>query len=87
MELDGGTEVKIYLVTVKFPNDPNHDPRNKVTGECPLTSGDCTDVTGAHHTMLVESDGTAESVREEFAHHKVTRVEEVPFSKFFRGGK
>lgn len=75
--------MKLFLVTVRFPEDPNHDPRNKVTGECPLTSGDCTDVTGAHHTMLIESDGTAESVREEFAtHYRVTRVEEVPTGNY-----
>lgn len=79
MELDEGTELKIYLITVKFPKDPNHDPLNKVTGECPLTSGDCTDVTGAHHTMALESDETADEVRDRLSEQfHVTRVEEVP---------
>lgn len=71
-----------YLVTIKLPKNPAHDPRAKVTGSCAANGGGrCTDVTGEHHTMLIRADAseTLESVeayaRRVFAH--VTRVEET----------
>lgn len=67
-----------YLVTVKRPKNPNHDPHNKVTGKCPVTQGICTDVTGEHHSFLYESENPIEQVREfweQFFH--VTRIEVV----------
>jgi hypothetical protein len=45
--------VKQFLVTVKLPKNKNHDPRNKVTGPCPMDPEKvCTDMTGEHHTIL-----------------------------------
>ena len=67
-----------YLITVKLPRNPNHDPRNKVVGSCPVNPDElCTDVTGEHHTLLVRSDADLDAItawaREEFGH--VTRIE------------
>lgn len=64
-----------YLVTVKLPKNPAHDPRNKVIGDCPVNGSPCTDVTGEHHTILVESELGIVGVREAWAEtFHVTRV-------------
>lgn len=68
-----------YLVTVKLAKNPEHNPRDKKTGPCPVNGKTCTDVTGAHHTFLADLVATgAEDVRliYEGIYH-VTRVEEV----------
>lgn len=36
------------IITLKFPRNYEHDPKNKLTGVCPL-SYTCTDTTGEHH--------------------------------------
>lgn len=63
------------LVTVKLPKNPEHDPRNKKTGLCPV-SPTCTDVTGEHHTVVARSAAEVEELREKFGH--ITRIERVP---------
>lgn len=45
----------LVLVTVKLPRNPAHNPHNKVTGPCPVSHFQCTDVTGEHHTVSVRS--------------------------------
>lgn len=62
-----------YVVTVKYPKQPGHDPKNKRTGECPVSSA-CTDVAGEHHSFLVTTDDL-DRVLSNYEH--VTRVEEV----------
>lgn len=64
----------MYVVTVKLPRDPNHDPRNKKTGKCPV-SEHCTDVTGQHHSFVVVGDADLEWAKETYEH--ITRVERV----------
>jgi len=57
-----------------------HDPKNKVTGECPVSGEPCTDVTGEHHSFICRGDdlSTAESVRDTYKGiYHVTRVEKV----------
>ncbi|AXH66272.1 hypothetical protein SEA_SATIS_111 [Streptomyces phage Satis] len=75
-----------FLVTVKLAKNPGHNPREKKTGPCPVNGKPCTDVTGEHHTFLVDLDGhtlhgremDAEGVREFYAGtYHVTRVETV----------
>lgn len=61
------------LVTVKLPKHPDHDPHNKVIGQCPM-GGMCTDVTGEHHTVLVYSEREVAELA--FGYH-ITRVESV----------
>lgn len=79
LELDISEPEKMYLVTVKGPKHPSHDPRNKRTSKCPAGEGECTDYTGEHHTFLVRSARTIREVRDEcrerYGH--VTRVELV----------
>jgi hypothetical protein len=76
----------MFLVTVKLPKNPEHNPRDKKTGPCPVDGKPCTDVTGEHHTFLVDLDGhtldgkdvDAEDVREIYQGlYHVTRVETV----------
>lgn len=62
-----------YIVTVKLPRNPDHNPRDKKTGRCPV-SPECTDSTGEHHSHLVETDRLFMAL-ERFSH--VTRVERV----------
>lgn len=71
--------MKLYLVTVKVPRNPSHNPDNKQTGECPANpDAVCTDMTGEHHTLLWQGETVLEAVM----HHQaqglhVTRVEGV----------
>jgi hypothetical protein len=64
----------IWLVTVKLDKNPEHNPRKKQAGPCPLTGKDCTDTTGEHHTKLVIAE-TEERVRYMYKHYHVTRIE------------
>lgn len=65
-----------YLITVKLPKNPNHDPRNKKIGPCPVFGGMCTDSTGEHHTGLIESNEGYKSVHGAWAaQYHVTRIE------------
>lgn len=82
MELDISEKIHTYLVTVKLPKNPRHDPRNKRVAACPANKGPgraavCTDHTGEHHTILVRSARSSETVslwaREKYGH--VTRIE------------
>lgn len=74
-------EYRLFLVTVKLPKNPEHDPRNKVTGPCPVFGNPCTDVTGEHHTTWIRSRENVETImdvaRTMYGH--VTRVEEYPW--------
>ncbi len=72
-----------FIVTYKLDKNPDHDPANKVTGRCPLTGLTCTDVTGEHHTRLVESPETAEQLADRLRHegNHITRVEEAQWSR------
>lgn len=76
--------MQLFLVTFKLPKNPAHNPRDKKTGKCPLpNNGECTDVTGEHHTVVyrMHEDSTLQGVKEwlENEGHYVTRVEIVPF--------
>jgi hypothetical protein len=67
----------MYIVTIKLPRNPAHDPRAKRGGEC-LASALCTDVTGEHHSVLVDAvdiaDALAQIERARPRTH-ITRVE------------
>lgn len=69
----------LFLVTVRLPKNPEHNPRDKKTGPCPVDGKPCTDVTGEHHTFLTDLDDIgAEGVREIYQGiYHVTRVETV----------
>lgn len=70
-----------YLVTVKLPRSPIHDPQNKVIGDCPVSGKTCTDITGEHHTLIFAApvgtplDRVTSECKQRFGH--VTRIEEV----------
>jgi len=78
------------VVTAKLPRNPEHDPRNKVTGPCPVNGFRCTDATGEHHTMMVavpmEDDTSAAItqaeafVRSEHPGIHITRSEACPWA-------
>lgn len=71
--------MRLILVTVKLPKNPNHNPQKKVIGSCPANLGAiCTDVTGEHHTIRVEADSFAEAskfVQDVLGFH-ITRMED-----------
>lgn len=63
------------LVTIKLPRNPKHNPHDKQTAECPVNPGKlCTDSTGEHHTVLVESNEELQALKE--LHH-ITRIEDI----------
>jgi hypothetical protein len=70
-----------YLVTVKLPKNPAHDPHNKLSGACPADPNMvCTDKTGEHHSILINANGIEEAKRiakevKKFKH--ITRIETV----------
>lgn len=62
----------MFIVTVRLPKNPKHDPHNKVTGPCPLyqhmsellaglstvyITSLCTDTTGEHHSFVYQGVG------------------------------
>lgn len=63
------------MVTVKLPRNPAHNPRDKVSGLCPVGGAYCTDTTGEHHTVLRE--GTLAEVESMFTGKHITRIEAV----------
>jgi hypothetical protein len=66
-----------FIVTIKLPRNPAHNPAEKQTGPCPV-SPSCTDVTGQHHSYLTEAESErAARTRAEFNHGHVTRIEAV----------
>jgi hypothetical protein len=69
-----------FLVTVKLPKNPKHDPRNKKSDTCPVNlNATCTDATGEHHTVLWEGASFVDAMsywRIERGMH-VTRIEGV----------
>lgn len=74
-----------FIVTVKLANNPTHDPKNKVTGPCPINKSTCTDVTGAHHSFLFRNALSEDIVRTYFEvlGFHVTRIEEVQSTNIF----
>ena len=48
-----------FLVTVRLPRNPLHNPHQKQVGMCPVTGLICTDITGEHHSLLVEAESFA----------------------------
>jgi len=64
-----------YIVTIKVPNDKDHDPKNKQTGNC-IVSSKCTDKTGAHHSYLVEAPSIDE-IKGKLVNKHITRIEKV----------
>jgi hypothetical protein len=63
------------IVTVKLPKNPAHDPKHKRTGICPVSSRLCTDVTGEHHSILVEGSSLIEIAEKAGAKWRITRME------------
>jgi hypothetical protein len=77
----GVPETKVFAVTVRMlSKNPSHDPKNKVTHECPFSAA-CTDASGEHHTFLALGV-SAQVVRDRLSKRttmgwRVTRVEEA----------
>lgn len=71
----------LFLITVKVEKNPDHNPRDKKTGPCPVNGKPCTDVTGEHHTFMdsLDDDLSPEDVREIYQgiYSHITRVEVV----------
>jgi hypothetical protein len=43
-----------------YQRKQHHNPLNKKTGECPVSGTICTDITGAHHSMLFAGESMEE---------------------------
>jgi len=63
----------MWMVTVKLPRNPEHDPKAKQSGPCPVNGAPCTDTTGEHHTVLSMSWTQVEDLMRD---HHITRIEE-----------
>jgi hypothetical protein len=79
LELDLTETIHTYLVTVKLPKNPTHNPRAKKSGPCPVNGEPCSDVTGEHHTVVMRTTHTLSWVAAEYGkEYHVTRVESMP---------
>ena len=70
---------QLWIVTFKYPNNPKHNPRNKVYGDCVLST-ECTDTTGSHHSALFDAIDIIELkalIKKRFSHTHITRIEKV----------
>lgn len=67
----------MFLITVKLPKSPDHDPHNKVTGDCPVSGFLCTDVTGEHHTFVSHLKSVDAVLRMWKDSYHITRIEEA----------
>lgn len=69
-----------FIVTVKLPRNPDHDPQNKKAGTCPAMKGYCTDVTGEHHSFVIEASSVESAkvfVINGMGFKHVTRIESL----------
>lgn len=71
----------LYIVTVdlgkRFEVISKHDRFHKKRGPCPIQSLiECTDITGAHHSAVVEARSEQEA-KDVFCNCNTTRVEVV----------
>lgn len=70
-----------FIVTIRLPKNPDHNPHSKKTGICPASGAICTDVTGEHHSYLLFADDI-DAAREGAINHlkpgaRITRIEAV----------
>jgi hypothetical protein len=68
-----------YIVTLKYKPDKKHDPLRKKTGTCKLSEF-CTDKTGAHHCIVVQSNNITD-VMEFYNGKHITRIEKARFMR------
>ena len=69
---------RLYLVTVKLPKIPGHNPVSKQSGRCQCEINEhCTDKTGQHHTVAVSAPdiNRAEQAVRDRGYTHITRVE------------
>lgn len=68
-----------WIVTIKLPRNPQHDPKNKQRGTC-IVSDICTDITGQHHSFLVLAENETQAIAKAGEHFQhVTRVEKAEY--------
>ena len=66
------------IVTIKIKRNPNHDPRNKKTGKCPIQNCICTDITGSHHSYIETGENKSDIYwKAKLKHGHVTRIEVI----------
>jgi len=68
--------VSLFIVTVRLPKSPGHDPQRKQYGEC-WASDVCTDATGEHHSFLATGTSAAGVLAEQPPGLHVTRIEKA----------
>jgi hypothetical protein len=66
----------LYIVTVRIKRNITHNSIHKKTGRCPLTGKACTDITGEHHSMVVEAKNIGH-LRKKLKDFHITRIEEL----------
>ena len=71
----------LYIVTVKQPKNKDHNPHDKKTGSCGY-SDECTDVTGEHHSFVVDALNV-DVIKERMGALHITRIEKVVSEVWF----
>lgn len=66
----------LYIVTLKLNRYPDYNSRAKITAPCPVSAYECTDASGAHHSVLWYAASPKE-IRKYYAERgtHVTRIE------------
>ena len=66
------------IVTIKLKRNPNHNPKDKKKGECPITNNECTDITGEHHSYIEIGNSLKEiEMKAKNKHSHITRIEVI----------
>ena len=68
-----------WIVTVNLHRKMRHDPKHKQLGVCPIPGSQmrCTDITGEHHSFIVEANSITEAREKVNPSLWITRIEEV----------
>jgi len=70
----------VCIVTIKLLKNNNHNPKDKKSGKCGLhlaSNSECTDVTGEHHSCVMEGDSIKEIKERAKILGHVTRIEQI----------
>jgi hypothetical protein len=66
------------IVTVKLERNPKHDPSHKKDGMCPVSGKYCTDITGQHHSFVVDGTSIPDIQNRTLLRYKhITRIEVI----------
>ncbi len=66
------------IITIKLKRNPNHNPKDKKKGKCPITNNECSDITGEHHSYIETGNSLKEiEIKAKNKYSHITRIEVI----------